>query len=86
MAVDNVRQRFECKVESPRAVFLCMRFFGMGKVEMVALMANQGKRIHTLDMFLRGIAGGAEDFQPHNSLLERRKEMCKTRRLLSILQ
>jgi hypothetical protein len=38
----------------------------MGKVETVALMANQGKCIHTPDTFLAGIAGGAEDSKPHN--------------------
>jgi hypothetical protein len=63
-----------------------MWFFGMGKVETLSPMANRGRRIRTPDMFLKGIAGGAEDSKPHNSLLDHRKEMCKTRRLLSILQ
>jgi len=63
-----------------------MWFFGMGKVETVALMANRGKHIRIPDMFLKGIVGGGEDSKPHNSLLGHRKEMCKTRRLLSILQ
>jgi hypothetical protein len=62
-----------------------MSVFGMGKVETVALMANQGKRIRTPDTILTGIAGGAEDSKSHSSL-DRRKETCKPPQLLSILE
>jgi len=76
---------FECKVEPSKAVFPYKSLFGRGMVETVALTANQDKHIRTPDNFLKGIADSAEDSKPHN-WLDRHKETCKTRRMLSILE